>query len=55
MDAELLGMLVLFVLALSTGIAGLIFFPSAWSPVFASVAGVSGIGLGVTGYALSKQ
>jgi len=54
MDSALLGMLVLFVLALLTGIVGLFLLPGAWLPVFASVAGVSGIGLGVTGYALHK-
>jgi len=55
MNTALLGMLVLFVLAHLTGILGLLFLPGAWVPVFASVAGVAGLGLGVTGYAIRSR
>ncbi|WP_276249791.1 hypothetical protein [Haloarcula rara] len=55
MERSLLGMLAVFVLTFVTGVAGLLVLPGAWIPVFASVAGVSGIGLSVTGYAIRKQ
>ncbi|MDS0282310.1 hypothetical protein [Haloarcula onubensis] len=54
MDSALLGMVVLFVAALLTGVTGFLLLPAAFSPVFASVAAVSGLGLGVTGYAIRK-
>jgi|GEM_PF-2112824 hypothetical protein len=55
MKSSLLAMLALFVTALLTGLVGLVVLPATWSPVFASVAGVSGIGLSVTGYAIHKR
>jgi len=55
MQTALLGMLVVFVSALLTGIVGLVILPPGWSPVLASVAGVAGLGLGVTGYAILQD
>lgn len=55
METALLGMLVVFALALLTGVAGLVLLPAAWTPVLASVAGVAGLGLGVTGYAIVRE
>ncbi|WP_324664154.1 hypothetical protein [Haloarcula sediminis] len=54
-ETALLTMLVVFSLALLTGIAGFVLLPATWAPVFASVAGVSSLGLGVTGYAIRKR
>ncbi len=54
MERPLIGMLAVFILTFLTGVAGLLVLPGAWIPVFGSVAGVSGIGLGVTGYAIRK-
>ena len=55
MKKPLLGMLVMFVGSLLTSVVSLLLLPSTWTPVFASVAGVAGLGLGVTGYAIRKQ
>lgn len=55
METTLLGMVAVFALALLTGIVGFVLLPPAWDPVFASVAGISGLGLGVSGYAIRKR
>jgi len=54
MQTELLAMLGLFVTTLLTSIAGLVLLPS-WLVVFGPMAGVSGIGLGLAGYAIRKE
>ncbi|WP_277541835.1 hypothetical protein [Haloarcula laminariae] len=55
MENALLAMVAVFGLALLTGLAGFVLLPSTWAPVFASVAGVSSLGLSVTGYAIHKR
>ena len=55
MNKLLLGMLVIFVVTLLTSVVSLLLLPNAWTPVFASVAGVAGLGVGVIGYAIRKQ
>jgi hypothetical protein len=54
MARELAAMLVLFVVTLSVSVAGLAVLPS-WSLVFGSMAGISGLGAGVAGYAIRQE
>ncbi|MDS0259741.1 hypothetical protein NDI56_10085 [Haloarcula sp. S1CR25-12] len=54
MQTELLAMFGLFVMTFLTSIAGLVLLPS-WMVVFGPMAGVSGLGLGVAGYAIRKE
>ena len=45
----------LFMIVLFVGIGGVIILPGGWKVGFASVAGLSFLGLATTGYAVAKQ
>jgi hypothetical protein len=54
METGLVGIAVVLALALLTGVGGIVLLPTGWAPLFGSVVGVSGIGLGLTGYAIRQ-
>ena len=49
---KLVGMGGIFVSALLVGLGGSIIFPGLWQFAFATLAGISSLGLGLTGYAI---
>lgn len=55
MHSGLIGMGTLFMIVLFVGIGGVIILPGGWKVGFASVAGLSFLGLATTGYAVAKQ
>jgi hypothetical protein len=55
MHRGIVGMGMLFTMVLLVGLAGFIILPGIWKVGFASLAGLSGFGLGVSGYAVVKQ
>jgi hypothetical protein len=52
MDKGLIGMGVLFSIVLLVGLTGFMILSGIWTAEFASLAALSSLGLGITGYAL---
>ena len=52
---EIVAMGLLFAATVATGVVGVLLLPAPWPPVFGSLAGIAGLGLAVTGYAIRKE
>ena len=55
MKTEIVAMGLLFAATVATGVVGVLLLPAPWPPVFGSLAGIAGLGLAVTGYAIRKE